>query len=129
MYLCLLFSRNCRYYYNDHISFLKHIFTLYLHDNICNDHKEWIEEIKEEPYFYWFDVWSAREGGGDREVDRGEDHHAGDVHCDYQVLARVRGKVDNCLVDDIHQDSWQICNQENICTFFRHVNIYCIISP
>ena len=51
------------------------------------------------------------------------------IHCDDQVLARVRDKVDNCLVDDIHQDSWQVCNQENICTFFRHIDIYCIISP
>ena len=115
MYLCLLFSRNCEEY-NDDQTMLSY-FTLYLHDNICNDHKEWIEEVEEEPYFYWLDVWSKREGGGDREVDRGKHHHAGDVHCDNQLLARVGDKVDNCLVDDIHQYSWQVCYKEYISTF------------
>ena len=85
---------------------MKYWSTFYLHDNICNDHKEGIEKIEEKPYFYWFDVWSKGQGGGDREVHRGEDHHAGDVHCDDHVLAGIRDKVDHSLVNYIHQDCW-----------------------
>ena len=103
--------------------------TIYLHYNICNDHKERIEKIEEEPYFHWLDVWSEREGGGDREVDRGEHHHAGDVHCDDQVLAGVRGKVDHSLVDYVHQDCWQVCYKDNICRVSLHVKKYSDIIP
>ena len=46
---------------------------------------------------------SGGEAGGDRDVDGGQDHHAGDVDgVDHVVL--VPGDVVRSLVDQVHQD-------------------------
>ena len=51
-----------------------------LDDYIDQNHKEGVGEVEKEPDLYRLDVGGAGEAGGDREVDGGEDHHAGDVH-------------------------------------------------
>ena len=62
----------------------------YLHHNIDKDDHEGVDEADEQPDLHRLDAGGVGEGGGHREVHRGQHHHAGDVHCDYQVLDRKR---------------------------------------
>ena len=59
------------------------LFILCLFSNLqktrSNDYQEGVSHIEQKPYFDWLDIWGWGQGAGDREVDRGEDHHAGDV--------------------------------------------------
>ena len=55
-------------------------------NDVSDDDQEGVGQVDEEPHLHWLDGGGGGQGGGDREVDRGEDHHAGNVHCDYQVL-------------------------------------------
>lgn len=45
-----------------------------------DDDEEGIGQVPQEPHLHRLYGGRAGEGGGDREVDRGQDHHAGDVH-------------------------------------------------
>ena len=62
---------------------------------------------------HWLDRGSRGQACGDRDVDGGQDHHAGDVHTDDELT--FHGKVDivGGLVDDVHEDGWEIGNHEN----------------
>ena len=55
-------------------------------NDVCDDDQEGVSQVDQEPHLHWLDGGRGREGGGHREIHRGEDHHAGDVHCDHQVL-------------------------------------------
>ena len=66
-----------------------------LDDYIDQNHKEGVGEVEEEPDLHRLDVGGAGEAGGDREVDGGEDHHAGDVHSCirfYQICQKRKHK-------------------------------------
>ena len=45
-----------------------------------DDYEEGVGQVPQEPHLHRLDGGGAGERGGDREVDRGQDHHAGDVH-------------------------------------------------
>ena len=80
----------------------------YLDDDIWDDDQERPEEVEKEPEFYRLDVQCDWEAGGDREVDWGQDHHAGDVDgVDHAVLV-LAADVVRGLVDDVHQDGGQV---------------------
>ena len=66
-----------------------HAFRVYLHHNIDKDDHEGVDEADEQPDLHWLDAGGVGEGGGHREVDRGQHHHAGDVHCDDQLVAAL----------------------------------------
>ena len=73
--------------------------------NIDNDDQERVGQIEEEPDLHRFYVGGAGEAGGHREVDRGQDHHAGDVDgVDHAELVFTSDVVGG-LVDDVHEDS------------------------
>ena len=57
--------------------------------NVCDDYQKRISQVEEKPPLDWFDAGRAGQGGGHREVDGGEHHHARDVHRDDQVIRAV----------------------------------------
>ena len=61
-------------------------------------------QIEEEPDLDRLDVGGGGEAGGDREVDRGQDHHAGDIDADDQLVFVSVGDVVGGLVDNVHQN-------------------------
>ena len=78
----------------------------YLQSNIdCDDHER-VDEACQEPYLDRFDAGGVGEGGGDGEVDGGEDHHARDVHRDDELIATVSADVVGGLVDQVHEECW-----------------------
>ena len=50
-----------------------------------NDHDR-IGQVEEKPDLNIFHSCSKRKTAGDRDVDGGQDHHAGDVHRHHQVI-------------------------------------------
>ena len=76
----------------------------HLEENIDQYDEDRVGEVEEEPDLHWLDVGGAGEAGGDREVDRGQDHHAGDVDGDDHAVLVVSRDVVGGLVDDVHQD-------------------------
>ena len=80
----------------------------HLQQNIDNDDEDRVGEVEEEPDLHWLDVSSAGKAGGHREIDRGQDHHAGDVDSVDQAVLVLSGDVVGGLVDDVHQDGWQV---------------------
>ena len=89
----------------------------HLQQNIDNDDEDRVGEVEEEPDLHWLDVGGAGEAGGDREVDRGQDHHAGDVDgVDHAELVFTSDVVGG-LVDDVHQDGRQIGHHEDAVEF------------
>ena len=84
-----------------------------LQHNVEDNDEEWEGEIEEEPDLHRFNPQRAGEGGGDREVDGGEDHHAGDVDGDHQVGLPLQRQVVGGLVDDVHQDGGQVDHHED----------------
>ena len=85
----------------------------HLQQNIDNDDEDRVGEVEEEPDLHWLDVSSAGEAGGHREVDRGQDHHAGDVDGVDQAELVFTSDVVGGLVDDVHEDSWEVGHQED----------------
>ena len=61
-----------------------------------DDDEERISKVKQKPELHRFDAGSAGEAGGHRQVDRGQDHHAGDVHCHQQVIALTPSSHVDC---------------------------------
>ena len=54
--------------------------------NSGNDYEEGVGQVPQEPHLHWLDGGGAGERGGDREVDRGQDHHARDINCHWAIL-------------------------------------------
>ena len=54
--------------------------------------KERVGEAEEEPELYRFDGGGDGEAGRHRDVDRGQDHHAGYIHSDHQVKSVTRSR-------------------------------------
>ena len=85
-----------------------------LQQNVGDDDEEGEGEVDEEPDLHRFDSQSAGEAGGDREIDRGDDHHTGHVHRDHQVGLALHTQVVGGLVDHVHQDNREVGYQEHI---------------
>ena len=90
-----------------------------LQENIDEDDEDRVGEVEQQPDLHRLDVSSAWEAGGHREVDGGQDHHAGDVDGVYQVVPRVSGDVVGHLVDHVHQDGGQVGHHEDTEKFPR----------
>ena len=69
-------------------------------------------QIEEEPDLHRLDIRGGREAGGHREVDRGQDHHAGDVDGVDHVVPGVPSDVVRYLVYQVHEDCWEIGDQK-----------------
>ena len=80
------------------------VFLAHLDKNVGDDDQERVGEVEEEPDLHWLDSWGAGQTGGDWEVDRGQDHHAGDVDGVDQAVLVLSGDVVGGLVDHVHQD-------------------------
>ena len=74
---------------------------------------EGIGQIENQPDFYWFYIRGGRQAGGHRQVDGGEDHHAGDVDGVDHVVLSVSLDVVGGLVDHVHEDSGQVGHHED----------------
>ena len=72
----------------------------HLEENIDNDDQDREGQVKEEPDLHRLDVGGAGQAGGDREVDRGQDHHAGDVDGDEELQVQVVGGLIDCVDED-----------------------------
>ena len=81
--------------------------TSHLEENIDHDDEDRESEVKQQPDLHRLDVGGAGEAGGHRKVDRGQDHHAGDVNGYDQAVPIVSTDVVGGLVDDVHQDGGQ----------------------
>ena len=89
------------------------LFKVYLKTDVDQNDEERVGEVEEQPDLHRFDVWGCRQAGGDRQVDRGQDHHAGDVDgVDQTELVLVTDVVGG-LVDDVHQDGGQVGHHED----------------
>ena len=49
-------------------------------DDVAGDNQDRIGQVEQEPDLHWLDIRGRGETGRDWEVDRGQDHHAGDVY-------------------------------------------------
>ena len=79
-----------------------------LKNDVGEDDLEGVEQVDQEPDLHRLDTGRAGQAGGHREVDGGQDHHAGDVDgVDHAVLVLPRDVVGG-LVDQVHQDCRQI---------------------
>ena len=85
----------------------------HLEENIDQDDEDGEGEVEEEPDLHRLDVGGAGQAGGDREVDRGQDHHAGDVDGVDQAVLVLSCDVVGGLVDDVHQDGGQVGHHED----------------
>ena len=65
----------------------------HLFDDIGHNDQEWVGQVEEEPDLHRFDGLRGGEAGGDWEVDRGQDHHAGDVDCDDQLVFLLHSNI------------------------------------
>ena len=63
---------------------------VYLNKNVENNHEDWVDQREEEPNLHRFDLSGCGQTGGNRQVDGGQHHHAGDIDC-YDQLVLVRG--------------------------------------
>ena len=97
----------------DQMEIIHFILIIYLHWNIDQNNHERISQVEEEPDLDRFDVRSAGQGGGHREVDGGQHHHTGDVDSDNQVILRVSGQVVGGLVENVCQDGGQVGYHED----------------
>ena len=86
---------------------------IYLENHLQEDDEAREGEVDEEPQLHRLDVRGGGEAGGHREVDRGQDHHAGDVHGDDQAVLVLGGDVASGLVDHVHQNRGQVGHHEN----------------
>ena len=76
--------------------------------DVVDDDKERVGEVVQQPGLNGLDDWSAGEAAGHREVDGGEDHHAGDVHGEYHLIS-VLNRDEVCrLVYNVNQYRWEI---------------------
>ena len=77
---------------------------LYLEYDIGQHYNKRVGQVKQQPDLHWLDIRGGGQAGGDWEVDRGQDHHAGDVGgVDHAVLVGTPDVVGG-LVDHVHQD-------------------------
>ena len=76
----------------------------HLEENIDQDNEEREGQVEQQPPLHRLDVGGGGQTGGHREVDGGQDHHAGDVGGVDQVVFSVSGDVVGGLVDHVHQD-------------------------
>ena len=84
-----------------------------LKQDIDQNHEKRISQVKYQPNLHRLDVGGGGEAGGDREVDRGQDHHAGDVDRVHQAVLLIRHDIVGDLVNDVHEDCWEITDKEN----------------
>ena len=76
----------------------------YLKQNIDENGEKRVGQVKYEPDLHRLDIRGGGKAGGDWEVDRGQDHHAGDVGgVDHAVFVGTPDVVGG-LVDHVHQD-------------------------
>ena len=59
-----------------------------LEDHVDENDKERVGQTEEEPDLYRLDVGGGREAGRDGEVNRGQDHHAGDVDGEEDLILK-----------------------------------------
>ena len=85
----------------------------YLQDHIDQDGGEGIGEVEDQPDLHRLDIRRDGQAGGDREVDGGEDHHAGDVDGEDHVVLVVPSDVIGGLVDHVHENGWKISDHEH----------------
>ena len=76
-----------------------------LKNDVCEDDLEGVEQVDQEPDLHRLNTGGAGQAGGHREVDGGQDHHAGDVDGVDHVVLGVPSDVVGGLVDHVHQDS------------------------
>ena len=84
---------------------------MYLNDDVDQNYKDRVDQREEEPNLDWLDSGGGGQTGGDREVDGGQHHHAGDVD-GIDCLVLVRGGDVVCgLVNQVHEDGGQVSDQ------------------
>ena len=84
-----------------------------LKNDVCEDDLEGIEQVDQEPDLHRLDTGRAGQAGGHREVDGGQDHHAGDVDGVDHVVLSVTGDVVRGLVDEVHEDGREVGDEGN----------------
>ena len=92
------------------------MFVVYLNANIDSNDEDRIDKGEEKPDLHWLDCGGGGQTGGEREVDGGQHHHAGDVDAvDQAVLVVTAGHPDivGGLVDDVHQDGGEVGHHED----------------
>ena len=84
-----------------------------LEHHVADDDKEWVGQVEQEPHLDGFDDGRAGQTAGHGEVDRGEDHHAGDVYGDDHVVLCLSSDVVGGLVNYVHQDGGEVAHHED----------------
>ena len=84
-----------------------------LENDVGEDDLEGVEQVDQEPDLHRLDTGRAGQAGGHREVDGGQDHHAGDVDGVDHVVLSVTGDVVRGLVDEVHEDGGEVGYEGN----------------
>ena len=84
-----------------------------LENDVGEDDLEGVEQVDQEPDLHRLDTGRAGQAGGHREVDGGQDHHAGDVDGVDHVVLGVTGDVVRGLVDEVHEDGREVGDEGN----------------
>ena len=79
-----------------------------LENDVGEDDLEGVEQVDQEPDLHRLDTGRAGQAGGHREVDGGQDHHAGDVDGVDHVVPGVPSDVVRYLVYQVHEGCWEI---------------------
>ena len=80
------------------------ILIYYLQNYVNKNNKEWIGQVEQKPHLHRFNVWSAWQRVGHREVYRGQNHQTCNVDGVDHVILGVSSDVISGLVDDVHED-------------------------
>ena len=100
------------------------IIQTHIYDNIDQDNQKRISQVEKQPDLNRFYVLGLSERCWDWEVDGGQDHHTGDVHCDYQLMLGVTSQIVGGLVQNVHKNSWQVGHHEDAKKITIKVNLY-----
>ena len=74
-----------------------------LQNNVDNYDQERICQVEQKPHLHRFNVWSAWQRVGHREVYRGQNHQTCNVDGVDHVILGVSNDVISGLVDDVHE--------------------------
>ena len=89
---------------------IKTYFFVYLKDYIYHYDNDRVSKVEKKPDLNVLDGGSNGKAVGYRDVDGGQDHHAGDVDSDHKIIIVFPVICD--LVDKVHQDCGEIRDHE-----------------
>ena len=86
---------------------------LYLQTDVDENDKERKGEVEQKPDLYRLDIRGGGQASRHREIDGGQDHHAGDIDGVDQAELVLTGDEVSGLVDDVHEDTGDVGDHDD----------------